>query len=458
MYKLFFKPSENNSAAADFIPYYSDDVFHLFYLFDHRNDAKYGNGVTWYKTETKDFVSFIDKGEMISRGTNSEPDPFVFTGSVLQAEGCYHIFYTGHNTTDKRFGYQAECIMHATSHDLDKWTKVPQDTFYAPDGYDKCDFRDPYVYKDEHNGTYYMLLCARLQEGNALRKGQTIRMKSTNLSTWTFDKIVYAPDAFHTHECPDLFQIGDTWYLIFSEYSDRSVTCYRTAPSPDGPWSKPSIDTFDGRAYYAAKTATDGKDRYLFGWVPTRWQNKDDGFWMWGGNLVVHKLSQNADKTLSVSSPQTIQAAFCNKIKIPDIRVDSLHKCTVSEIFENAPKTFRLTAKVKVDPQTDRFGLLLFRNASEDKAYELKFDLTTKTLSANTFPCFPQNQFGTYMLTRPIDKVTDIELIVDDDIAVLYANNTTALSVRFCNKFGNRLDMYVSDGKVEFTNIELMWL
>ena len=62
------------------------------------------------------------------------------------------------------------------------------------------------------------------------------------------------------------------------------------------------------------------------------------------------------------------------------------------------------------------------------------------------------------MLTRPIDKVTDIELIVDDDIAVLYANNTTALSVRFCNKFGNRLDMYVSDGKVEFTNIELMWL
>ena len=455
MYKLFFRPTQPRAAAADFIPYFDKGTFHLFYLLDHRNDAVYGNGVTWHKTETTDFLHFTDKGEMIPRGTTNQPDPFVFTGSVLHANNKYHIFYTGHNATDKRFGYQAECIMHCISDNLDDWTKIPQDTFYAPDGYDKCDFRDPYVYKDEQTGLYYMLLCARPNEGNNLRKGQTIRMKSEDLSSWTFDKVIYAPDCFHTHECPDLFKMGDTWYLIFSEYSDRSVTCYRTAPSPEGPWSKPKVDTFDGRAYYAAKTATDGKDRYLFGWIPTRWEDKDDGFWMWGGNLAVHKLSQNSDGTLSVSAPQTLQNAFTNCIDLPNVTIDALNRCTVTEICANTPDSFRLTANVTIQSDTYRFGLRLFRNAEQDKGYELKFDLATNILTANTFPCFPQNQFGTYMLQRHIDAPTTIDLLVDNDVAVLYVNNQTALSVRFCNKFGKQLALYVADGGVSLTNVKI---
>ena len=56
------------------------------------------------------------------------------------------------------------------------------------------------------------------------------------------------------HEMPDLFKIGDWWYHIVTEYSDRSKMVYRMSKSLEGPWIAPKDDAFDGRAYYAGRT------------------------------------------------------------------------------------------------------------------------------------------------------------------------------------------------------------
>ena len=40
---------------------------------------------------------YEDKGVAIPRGTDEEQDQFIFAGSVFEAEGQYHIFYTGYN-------------------------------------------------------------------------------------------------------------------------------------------------------------------------------------------------------------------------------------------------------------------------------------------------------------------------------------------------------------------------
>ena len=45
--------------------------------------------------------------------------------------------------------------------------------------------------------------------------------------------------------------------------------------SLEGPWIKLKDEAFDGRAYYAGRTAYDGKRRVLFGWVPTKDQEND---------------------------------------------------------------------------------------------------------------------------------------------------------------------------------------
>ena len=72
------------------------------------------------------------------------------------------------------------------------------------------------------------------------------------------------------HEMPDLFKMGDWWYLITTEYSHASTQVYRMAKSLKGPWIAPDDDAFDGRAYYAGRTFMLNNQRILFGWVPTR--------------------------------------------------------------------------------------------------------------------------------------------------------------------------------------------
>lgn len=457
MYQFLYHPTEAQSAAADFIPYFDNGKFHLFYLFDHRNTEKYGEGIAWYKVETEDFLHFVDKGEMICRGSKEDLDLCAFTGSVIHGFDKYHIFYTGHNTYIHTHGYQNECIMHAVSTDLDHWEKVPEDSFSAPAGYDQCDFRDPYVYYDESSSLYYMLLCARSTvPDNGIRSGETIRMKSADLKVWEYDRSIYAPGAFQTHECPDLFQIGSKWYLIFSEYSDRNVTCYRISDSPDGPWEKPANDTFDGRAYYAAKTAFDGTNRYLFGWVPTRMGNRDNGSWMWGGNLVVHQLIQNEDGTLRVALPTQLSNHLCQPAThVEQLSVCARHRCTVTSIAEHTPASFRCSFTATSHSQCDEFGILFARDWANDQSYTFRFNLTEHSLSVNRFPCFPQNEFATYMLNRPLPKAEKyhINLLVDNDIFIVYVNDSIALSVRICDLHADGLGLFVSNGDVDFSNI-----
>ena len=87
-------------------------------------------------------------------------------------------------------------------------------------------------------------------------------------------------------EMPDIFKIGDWWYLVYSEYSDENKIVYRMSRDLYGPWEKPRDDAFDGRAYYAGRTAFDGSRRILSGWVPTRENDDDRANWLWGGSFM----------------------------------------------------------------------------------------------------------------------------------------------------------------------------
>jgi beta-fructofuranosidase len=459
MYNIFFHPAEAEGAAADFIPFFSEGTFHLFYLYDHRNPDKHGEGLSWYKITTKDLLHFTDNGIVLPQGELHSPDLYVFTGSVIKTEAAYHIFYTGHNPHLRTYGDHLQCIMHAVSTDLQNWSKIPEDTFYAPDGYDKCDFRDPFVYYDPESRSYFMLLCARPDDGAFIRKGETLQLSSADLKAWNYDRVFYSPQKFHTLECPDLFQIGDWWYLIFSEYTEKHTTCYRMSGHRNGPWIKPKCDTFDGRAYYAAKTASDGKNRFLFGWVPTRQENTDSKPWMWGGNLLVHQLVQKEDGTLGTCIPEYIdrrlQTAF---LKHPALRLDTPYSTQVFTLLHETPSAYKLSMECEIGSgYNDSFGILVKRDSASDTSYGFTIDLSEESLYVNTLPCFPQNAFDTYQLRRPLEpgRQYSVELLADNDIFVLYVNHRIALSVRLCSLKGTELAVYASHACVQFSDIQM---
>ena len=91
--------------------------------------------------------------------------------SVVEGLGQFHIFYTGHNGRNPQ---GTEVVMHATSPDLVRWTKHPEEIL-APDGaiYKNArvrDFRDPYVFWNEPEQCYWMVFF-----GNDAKSGKGVQ-------------------------------------------------------------------------------------------------------------------------------------------------------------------------------------------------------------------------------------------------------------------------------------------
>jgi beta-fructofuranosidase len=464
---LFYQPA--SAWAADFIPFYRDGVFHLFYLQDWRDSAGHGEGTPWYQISTRDFLHFTEHGEMLARGTRAEQDLYVFTGSVLEAQpakaaglrcdscGRYHIFYTGHNPHFRQAGRPEQGVMHAVSDDLLTWRKLPEHTFFAPAaGYEPHDWRDPFVFWNEASGEYWMLLAARHTEGPSRRRGCTALCASKDLLTWEVREPFYDPGLYFTHECPDLFQMGDWWYLLFSEFSEKCVTRYRMSRSLSGPWLAPACDTFDSRVHYAAKSTSDGQRRFLFGWNATRQGEKDDGAWQWGGSLVVHELFQRPDGSLGVRLPETVRAAFA-----PAVEKGSAHLRapggfavhTAGELPGDRRTAVLLDADLTCQPGTCAFGLFLRGSADFEQAYYLRFEPGSQRLVFDRWPR-PGDQPFQPESERPLAITPGVPLrvqvILEGTLVEVYVAGEVALSYRLYELEGRQWGAFVQDGEVFF--------
>ncbi|MDR3714597.1 MAG: family 43 glycosylhydrolase [Puia sp.] len=470
---FFYKP--DGAWAADFIPLYADGEFQLFFLLDWRDTEKHGEGTPWYRISTKDFVHFTEHGEMLPRGTKEEQDLFVFTGSAIKAEGKYHIFYTGHNPYLADRGKPMEGIMHAVSDDMQQWRKLPAQTFFSPaDKYEANDWRDPFVFRNEAAGEYNMLVAARFKEGIPRRRGLTALCASKDLEHWEVRDPFYSPGLFYTHECPDHFKMGDWYYLLFSEFTDRVRTRYRMSRSPKGPWIIPKRDDFDGHAYYAAKSASDGHQRFLFGWNPTREGGKDNGGWNWGGSLVVHEILQEADGELSVRPPGTVKAAFQNTIH-PDfkpaggpVRVEN-GTVTIrsagtfgAAIAGKMPPICRINTTLEFGKDTPECGLMLRVSDDLDTAYYIRLEPANNRF---VFDKWPRDRADVpYMveLSRDIvlkpDTPHHLQVFIDGNKGVAYLDDKIAMNFRIYDSPEGDWGIFASLGTATFKNTTLSTL
>lgn len=469
MTDFFYKPDD--AWAADFIPLYSGGRYRLFYLLDWRDRAGHGEGTPWYQISTTDFVSFAEHGEMLARGTPEEQDLYVFTGSAIEALGQYHIFYTGHNSYFRQQGKPEQGVMHAVSDDLLHWRKAPQDTFYAPtDQFEPNDWRDPFVFWNAEAGEYWMLLAARLKTGPSRRRGCTALCASKDLRTWQARGTLYAPGLYFTHECPDLFRMGDWWYLLFSEFTDRCVTRYRMARSLSGPWLTPADDTFDGRAFYAAKTASDGARRFIFGWNPTRDGAKDTGAWNWGGNLAVHEVLQRPDGSLAVAVPDSVDRAFSAPVPL-DLK-PGLGACALGarSAALSAPGSFgcavagpmadtcKIEATLAAGAQARGCGIMLRASDDLESAYYIRFEPARQRLVFDMWPRagdLPHLVELERPLAVPPGQPVTLKVFVDGSVCEVYANNEAAMSARLYNLPAGNWGVFVEQGTAEFTNLAM---
>jgi len=410
-------------------------------------------------------VHFEDWGEALARGGEEDQDRSVFTGSAIEKDGVFRIFYTGYNPRRKEPGKPLQVVMRATSADLRTWRKDDEFRLSAALelGYEADDWRDPFVFWNAEAEEYWMLLAARKQAGPSRNRGCLALAASPDLERWEVREPFWAPGEYFTHECPDLFRIGDWWYLVYSTFSERFVTHYRMSRSLRGPWLAPANDTFDARAYYAAKTAGDGRRRFVFGWLPTRAGERDDGGWEWGGELVVHEVVQQPEGTLTVRLPGSVRAAFARSLPLAPTPAWGPWRMNGNVIEAGAvgrlsmltlgamPEECLIETAVTFSPGTYNCGLLLRADEAIDRYYQVRLEPANSRLVVDRWPRPGDSPF---MLERPLTmspgQPIKLAVIAAGSCLVVYANDQVALSCRLYEHRAGSIGLFVTEGEARF--------
>lgn len=127
---------------------------------------EFAEQTTWHLATTEDCRKFRYQGEAIARGGDDRPNKNIYTGSVIKkGENEYYAFYTAYNADIRIHGKSVQSVMRASSTDLIHWETDEDFLFVADDCmYESFDWRDPFVFKNEEEGNYWMLLAARKRE------------------------------------------------------------------------------------------------------------------------------------------------------------------------------------------------------------------------------------------------------------------------------------------------------
>ena len=293
-------------STGDAIPFYHDNVYHIFSLTSPPGTTVYPERLrtTWEHSVSRDLVHWEEVETALYPGEGEEPDACgVWTGAAIYGQGKYHIFYTGYNYN---IHYQ-QTICHAVSQDGIHFEKDPKNPIIVPyEGYELVDWRDPYVFYNEDDKCYWILISGRKEEGPPARRGCIVLYRSWDLENWEYYGPIYRP--YHTNcpECCEMYKIGDLWYLSYSRFSEFVNTIYRVSNSPFGPWRTPKMDGIGGRRFYAAKSMeNDQGRRFYFAWAHDRADESNFGQWYWGGQFCIpHEVCQNPEGELDVKMPK----------------------------------------------------------------------------------------------------------------------------------------------------------
>lgn len=468
-YGMYYKPAVGY--VGDPMPFYdsASKEFKILYLQDWRDGASTYHPI--HCIATTDASSYVSYGEAIPCGTLDEQDPALGTGSTIQKDGVYYTFYTGHkdNATSAQ---PKEAILVATSTDFKTWTK---DRFFrldAPDEYSSDDFRDPYVFYDEDAGIYRMLV--------ATKKGGTpviAQFTSTDLKKWTVTDPFFYNVWGRFYECPDVFKMGNYWYMIYSDKDITRQVQYFYAPTlaelqhmGDANFP-PNEGKLEGTAFYAGKTAGDGTNRYIWGWCFTRTGKDNAETGDWAGALVAHRLVQNTDGTLGFDVPEAIKSKFTQKQEL-------IEKNKVGEVsnsnsvytlkagsavrFARLGYNTKISMKVKAPSNNEAvFGLSFVDCSDKSVKYNvyvearwngLKFD---KVVTDGETGEETRSNINYQGFTASSDGVYNIEVYAEQSVCVVYVNGQYAFTNRIYNMQRNPWSIFASDGTIEVSDIQV---
>ncbi len=281
----------NDKWVWDFWFAHDGDDTHIFYLQAPRSlgnpDLRHWHSAVGHAV-SKDLIDWeILPDALHPSGDDSAWDSLTtWTGSIIQHNNSWYMFYTG---TSKAENGVIQRIGLAISDDLMIWSQVETNPIIKIDQrwyellekniwYEQA-WRDPWVF--EERGKFHAFITARCREGQPGERGVIGYACSEDLLEWEVQAPITQPGEFAYLEVPQLVEINNRWYLLFSVESERysekrcarkgldvcTGTHYMMADDPLGPFFSPDKDLLYGDdvgSSYSGKLVQNSTGEWMF--------------------------------------------------------------------------------------------------------------------------------------------------------------------------------------------------
>ena len=330
---------------------------------------------------------------------------------------------------------------------------------------------------------WHMLVAT--QQGS---KGHLAEFTSPDLRQWTSAGTFMTMMWDRFYECPDVFKMGDWWYLVYSEkhsairrvqyFKGKSLEELKACTRNDaGLWPDSHEGFLDSRAFYAGKTAGDGQNRYIWGWCPTR-PGKDNTAVgaapdepEWAGNLVVHRLVQHADGTLTLGEVEAVGRKYSQKQETKVMAqsekgvesIDGGYKLSGDSylLFSRLGYHNWISFTVTTSGNTDKFGVSFVRGGDSQKYYSMVVNPENDQVRKVNFE--EEGKAGRgfiagidgYNFTRPADNVYHVTICTDNSIAVMYINDVCCYTNRIYGIQKNCWSINNYGGSITVSNLSV---
>lgn len=303
---------DTDAMVGDVHPYYYDGTLYMYYL---ARDGQFSSQLL-----TSDNMVIFEPDELQTTKLNAPGSAYYVLGVIKEGD-CFRSFYG-----------DALNVGSSVSTDLHTWSSGivwDEDTYekqYAPASNFPAGIRDPYAFYDPDTNKYHIIATgykAREDYDWSNTEGYDVYLvlftsESNSLADWE-ENPVTGQAAYHRSllhfgdwvnenagepECPQMFKIGDRWYVFASMAgradSDHSVgrLSYwvgdEDIPILDQDWNAKEELYLTGEDLCAAQVVEIEGNYYLFGWITQK--NISGG---WGGTLnIIRRIGQNEDGTL----------------------------------------------------------------------------------------------------------------------------------------------------------------
>ena len=484
-----YRRSSDGAAAGDSVPFKHQGKYHLFHLSCPVDSlgAQYPYRCTTSQQHavSDDLVNWAELPIALKPGPDDYDLDGAWTGSIVERDGVYYLFYTGHRAG----ATNPQTICVSTSTDGVTFSKSSKNPIIKPDPhvFEQIDFRDPYIFWNDEESKYWMLIAARHANGPERRRGTIALCTSEDLVNWSASVPMYSPWNTMCPECPEMFRLGPWWYLVYSHFSENMKTTYRVSRNSRGPWKVPRVPGLDGRRLYAAKSLPDGDRRVLFGSIYERVGLSNESDWTYGGDFgTPRQLKSMEDGTLAVSLVPEVAASFAAKVPFEFLGKMGEWKASAQSLqgsadqsiaygFLKSPAEGALLLECVVVPGDgySPFGILMHPSEDLSPSFALVIEPTRQSVSITQYPQsldpfwasltkakVPVYEIdGPRMVQRPLaikpGHGIKVQIIVEGSMIDAFVNDEVSLAYRAYDP-GNsvsRFGLFLEDGAVSFHNV-----